>query len=61
MSFAHIQLKKTKEENGFAFFSVLSPDFNEDMAWQEVAEVVAHPEKVAVRSTPHIARPDGGN
>ena len=28
------------------------------VAMLEVAEVVAHPEKVAVRSTPHIARPD---
>ena len=28
------------------------------VAMKDVAEVVAHPEKVAVRSTPHIARPD---
>lgn len=40
MSFAHIQLRKLKEVQGEVSYVVLSPDFNDDHEWQQVAQLV---------------------
>ena len=40
MSFAHTLLKKVKETPTDVTYFVLSPDFNDAHAWEEVAEIV---------------------
>lgn len=40
MSFAHIRLKKLKEDKGEVLYVALSPDFNDAHEWQEVAQLV---------------------
>ena len=40
MSFAHIRLKKVREDEREVSYVALSPDFNDAHEWQEVARLV---------------------
>ncbi|MFZ3118928.1 MAG: hypothetical protein WA159_11465 [Variovorax sp.] len=39
MSFAHIRLRKLKEDEEEVLYAALSPDFNEAHEWEEVARL----------------------